>query len=69
MPLPTTTQPPLSLRTPGSPWSIQDAALFLHVSARHIHRFLDAKKVRSLRLGRRRLIADEEVQRLAREGC
>ena len=56
-------------RVPGSPWSIQDAAEFLHVSKRHIHRLLDAGKVRSLRLGRRRLIPDAEVQRLAREGC
>jgi hypothetical protein len=29
----------------------------------------DLGKVRTLRLGRRRLIADSEVQRLAREGC
>lgn len=62
-----TTNPPT--RSPGSPWSIQDAAQFLNVSKRHIHRLLDANKVRSLRLGRRRLIPDAEVQRLARDGC
>jgi excisionase family DNA binding protein len=62
---PTTT----ATRPPGSPWSIQDAAQFLTVSARHLHRLLDAGKVRSVRLGRRRLISDAEVQRLAREGC
>ena len=56
-------------RAPGSPWPINDAAQFLHVSTRHMHRLLDANKVRSLRLGRRRLIPDAEVQRLAREGC
>jgi len=54
---------------PGSPWSIPDAALFLTVSTRHIHRLIDAGKVRSVRLGRRKLIPDSEVQRLAREGC
>ena len=65
----TATTQPQPARAPGSPWSIQDAAEFLHVSTRHIHRLLDANKVRSLRLGRRRLIPDAEVQRLAREGC
>jgi excisionase family DNA binding protein len=65
----TTPTPTPPSRAPGSPWSIQDAAQFLHVSTRHIHRLLDAGKVRSLRLGRRRLIPDAEVQRLAREGC
>jgi excisionase family DNA binding protein len=68
----TTTTPnaqPQPTRSPGSPWPIADAAQYLHVSTRHIHRLLDANKVRSLRLGRRRLIPDAEVQRLAREGC
>jgi excisionase family DNA binding protein len=60
---------PQPARAPGSPWPINDAALFLHVSTRHLHRLLDTNKVRSLRLGRRRLIPDSEVQRLAREGC
>jgi excisionase family DNA binding protein len=60
---------PLSPRPAGAPWSIQDAAKFLTVSARHVHRLLDAGKLRSVRLGRRRLIPDSEVQRLAREGC
>jgi excisionase family DNA binding protein len=53
----------------GAPWSIPDAARFLAVSERHLHRLLDAGKVRSVRLGRRRLIPDPEVRRLADEGC
>lgn len=53
----------------GSPWSIPDAAEFLGISPRHLYRLLDANKVKSVRLGRRRLIPDHEVQRLAREGC
>jgi excisionase family DNA binding protein len=53
----------------GSPWSIPAAAGFLGISTRHLFRLLDAKKVQSVRLGRRRLIPDAEVQRLAREGC
>ncbi len=56
-------------RPPGSPWSIPDAAAFLTISERHLHRLLDASRVKSVRLGRRRLIPDTEVQRLAREGC
>lgn len=67
--MPSPTAPTPTDRPPGSPWPIPDAAEFLHVSARHLHRLLDANKVRSLRLGRRRLIPDDEVRRLAREGC
>jgi excisionase family DNA binding protein len=63
------TNPILPARTPGSPWPIPEAAAFLTVSERHLYRLLDARKVRSVRLGRRRLIPDDEVRRLAREGC
>jgi excisionase family DNA binding protein len=56
-------------RAPGSPWAISDAAAFLSISERHLHRLLNARKVGSVRIGRRRLIPDVEVQRLAREGC
>jgi excisionase family DNA binding protein len=63
-----TPSPPLP-RQAGAPWPIGEAATFLSVSERHVHRLLDANKVRSVRLGRRRLIPDAEVQRLARECC
>ena len=56
-------------RQSGSPWPIPDAASFLSVSARHLHRLIDARKVKSILLGRRRLLPDSEVQRLAQEGC
>ncbi|OWK41280.1 helix-turn-helix domain-containing protein [Fimbriiglobus ruber] len=62
-----TTAPPG--RTPGAPWPIPDAAAFLSISERHMHRLIDAKKVKAVRLGRRRLIPDAEVQRLASNGC
>jgi hypothetical protein len=39
------------------------------VSTRHLIRLIDASKVKSIQIGRRRLIPDSEVQRLAREGC
>jgi len=64
-PYPTNTPP----RPPGAPWPIPEAARFLTISERHLYRLIDANKVRSLRIGRRRLIPDAEVQRLAHEGC
>jgi excisionase family DNA binding protein len=56
-------------RPPGAPWRVADAATFLDVSLRHLRRLLATSQVKSIRLGRRRLIPDAEVQRLARAGC
>ncbi|MDY3560225.1 excisionase family DNA-binding protein [Gemmata sp. JC673] len=66
---PPSTSPGAPSRAPGSPWPLDEAAAYLHISARHLQRLIDASKVRSVRLGRRRLIPDAEVQRLARNGC
>ena len=67
------THPPSAAGRPerpaGAPWPVPDAAAFLSVSPRHVQRLIDAGKVRSVRLGRRRLVPDDEVRRLAREGC
>ena len=67
------TRPPAdpagAARPPGAPWTITDAAAFLTISERHLSRLLNASLVRSVRLGRRRLIPDDEVRRIAREGC
>jgi excisionase family DNA binding protein len=57
------------VRPGGAPWPIHEAAGFLAVSARHLHRLIEAGRIKSILLGRRRLIPDTEVQRLAREGC
>jgi len=65
----TNSQPPAPTRPAGAPWPIPDAATFLTISERHLHRLLDAGKVRSLRIGRRRLIPDSEIQRLSTQGC
>lgn len=65
----TATHSPPPHRPPGAPWPIPEAARFLAISLRHMHRLLDANKVKSVRLGRRRLIPDAEVHRLARQGC
>jgi excisionase family DNA binding protein len=69
MSLPVSLPPTACSRTPGSPWAIIDAAEFLGISKRHLHRLADQNKFRTIRIGRRRLIPDAEVQRLAREGC
>jgi len=53
----------------GSPWPFAEAARYLGVSVRHLHRLADLERVRTIRLGRRRLVPDGEVQRLARDGC
>ncbi len=64
------TQPdPPTSRQPGAPWPLPEAGAFLSVSTRHLIRLIDASKVKSIQIGRRRLIPDSEVQRLAREGC
>lgn len=61
--------PSAQAHPPGAPWPVPDAAAFLSVSARHLLRLIDGRKVKSILIGRRRLIPDAEVQRLAREGC
>jgi excisionase family DNA binding protein len=60
---------PVPARPAGSPWSLQDAAAHLGVSLRTLTRLADAGRVQTIRLGRRRLVADSEVRRLAAEGC
>lgn len=57
------------IRPAGSPWPIPEAAAFLRVSERHVYRLIDARKLKAVRLGRRRLIPDAEVRRLAAAGC
>jgi excisionase family DNA binding protein len=50
------------------PWPIADAARFLDLSDRHLRRLLDLGLVRDIRFGRRRLIPDAEVRRIAEAG-
>lgn len=56
-------------RPPGAPWPIPDAARYLGVSDRHLYRLAERDLIVLIRLGRRRLMPAEEVDRLAREGC
>jgi excisionase family DNA binding protein len=55
-------------RQPGAPWDLTAAAKFLGLSPRHLVRLADAGKVASIRFGRRRMLADQEVRRVAAEG-
>jgi excisionase family DNA binding protein len=55
-------------RPPGAPWPLDEAAEFLHVSKRHLNRLIDGRKAKALRLGRRVMLADSEVRRLAEQG-
>ncbi len=64
-----TTAPTPPARPAGAPWSLRDAAAFLSVSERHLAGLVAEGKVRSIKLGARRLVADDELRRVAREGC
>jgi len=66
--LTTQSVPSTSTRQAGSPWPLPEAARFLGVSHRHLVRLIDAEKVKTIRFGRRVLIADAEIRRLASEG-
>ena len=60
---------PTPPRQTGAPWSLRDAAEFLTVSERHLVRLIEDGNVVSFKLGRRRLIADAEVRRVAEGGA
>jgi excisionase family DNA binding protein len=62
---PPTAPPP---REPGRPWPIAEAAEYLCISERHLARLGKAGKVKLLYFGRRVLVSDAEVKRLATEG-
>lgn len=66
-----TTDPPTppADHPPGAPWPLDAAAVYLQVSRRHLTRLTDLGRIRTVRLGRRVFIPDDEVQRVAREGC
>ena len=55
-------------RPAGAPWPMRDAASYWAVSERHVAALVAAGKVRSIKIGGRRLIPDDEVMRVAREG-
>ncbi|MBA4192363.1 MAG: DNA-binding protein [Planctomycetaceae bacterium] len=68
MSAPTPIPTPSPTHPVGSPWSLIDAATYLGVSRRHLHRLIDAGRVRVTRIGRRVLVPDSEVRKLAGNG-
>jgi excisionase family DNA binding protein len=54
-------------RPVGKPWAVGAAAEFLGISTRTLWRLIDAHNVKVTRLGRRVLVPDAEVRRLAGE--
>jgi excisionase family DNA binding protein len=66
--MPQTLLPPSAGRPAGSPWPVPAAATYLSVSVRHLWRLIDAGRVRAIRIGRRVLVPDSEVRRVAAEG-
>jgi excisionase family DNA binding protein len=54
-------------RPHGKPWGVPEAADFLGISTRTMWRLIDSGDVRVTRLGRRVLVIDSEVRRLAGE--
>jgi excisionase family DNA binding protein len=65
---PVSAVPAPTTHTPGAPWEVLELARHLRVSERHVRRMVADGRIRSIRLGRRVLIPDDEVQRLVREG-
>jgi excisionase family DNA binding protein len=55
-------------RPDGAPWSLRDAASFLGVSERHAAGLAAAGKIRTIKIGARRLVPDDEVRRVACQG-
>jgi hypothetical protein len=60
--------PAVPARPAGKPWPLRDAAAFLSISERHLATLCADGRVRSIKIGARRLVPDEEVARVAREG-
>ena len=63
---PTTFQAPA--RLPGQPWDFDSAAAYLSVCRKTLERYARLKQIAVIRLGRRVLIADAELARVARTG-
>ena len=55
-------------REPGRPWSYAEAADFLGVCTATVARACRDGRIRCVAFGRRRLIPDDELCRVAREG-
>ena len=59
---------PPGVRGPGRPWSYAEAADFLGVCGATVARACRDGRIHCVAFGRRRLIPDDELRRVAREG-
>jgi len=59
---------PAPAREPGRPWSYAEAAEFLGVCTATVARACRDARIKSVAFGRRRLIPDAELRRVAAEG-
>jgi excisionase family DNA binding protein len=64
-PLPPTAGP---AHEPGAPWSRESAAAHLGISVRTLTTLIATGRIRAIRIGSRRMVSDDEVRRVAREG-
>ena len=49
-------------------WPIRDAAKVLNISERHLANLIAGEKVHSIKFGRRRLLTDATLRKLATQG-
>ena len=56
-------------RPEGAPWKYAEAWPYLNISERTLHRLINAGKVQVIYIGKKPLIPDSEVRRLAAAGC
>ena len=59
--------PPV-IRQPGQPWTVAEAAPYLRLCERTLGKHIQAGRIRSYLIGRRRLISDQEIQRISQFG-
>jgi excisionase family DNA binding protein len=59
---------PISLPDSRLAYSIPDASRLLSISRRHVYQLLSERKLKSIKLGSRRLIPRSELERLVAEG-
>jgi excisionase family DNA binding protein len=62
---PTTTA---TTRPAGKPWTLPEAADFLGVHLRTLRRAIDMNKAKPIRFGRKVMLSDATVRKLAEEG-
>jgi hypothetical protein len=68
-PLPASNPAKAQARPDGAPWSMRDAASYWGVSERHVAGLAAAGKVRTIKIGSRRMVPDAEVRRVAEQGA